>query len=460
MGYWIVVVDDEPLCLKIAKEHLNNIGMRVSCLRSGGELLRFMEKNSPDLILLDILMPEMDGFETYRELRKREDRDGKIRTPVIFLTGENSKAAERRGLRAGASDFIHKPFDKDILIKRVNNTIINSKMIESLTEEVSLDKLTGFYNKASGTEKIEELCKKETGALLVLDLDNFKLVNDIFGHDMGDRILVAFSEAMKQNVRAGDVVCRIGGDEFTAYLLNLTRKEGIASFSDRLNDQFLAKAEELMGSGHGLPIGVSTGCAFAPKHGNEYHALFQLADSALYKVKLNGRHGYAIYDMDSDTEGEEQDLEQDISRVIQTVSERSGETGAMLLGQEAFSWNYRFIVRFLERYGSFANRLLFRLSSKERGMVFDEIAAQFGDVMKRTLRKSDIIFQYRTNEFFVVLPQLQPGDTQETINRVLKEWENLGYRDRVRIEYTSSLLSFADGGIQEKNETGELKGDI
>ena len=93
-------------------------------------------------------------------------------------------------------------------------------------------------------------------------------------------------------------------------------------------------------------------------------------------------------------------------------------------------------------------------------MVFDEIAAQFGDVMKRTLRKSDIIFQYRTNEFFVVLPQLQPGDTQETINRVLKEWENLGYRDRVRIEYTSSLLSFADGGIQEKNETGELKGDI
>ena len=323
MGYWIVVVDDEPLCLKIAKEHLNNIGMRVSCLRSGGELLRFMEKNSPDLILLDILMPEMDGFETYRELRKREDLEGKIRTPVIFLTGENSKAAERRGLRAGASDFIHKPFDKDILIKRVNNTIINSKMIESLTEEVSFDKLTGFYNKASGTEKIEELCKRETGALLVLDLDNFKLVNDIFGHDMGDRILVAFSEAVKQNV-----VCRIGGDEFTAYLLNLTQKEGIASFSDRLNDQFLAKAEELMGSGHGLPIGVSTGCAFAPVHGNEYHALFQLADSALYKVKLNGRHGYAIYDMDSDTEGEEQDLEQDISRVIQTVSRSAARPSA------------------------------------------------------------------------------------------------------------------------------------
>ena len=127
--------------------------MRVSCLRSGGDLLTFMEKNTPDLILLDILMPGMDGFETYRELRKLEEQMGRPLTPVIFLTGENDKETERRGLRAGASDYIHKPFDTDILINRIVNTINNSRTIETLTEEATVDKLTGFLNKTSGTDR-------------------------------------------------------------------------------------------------------------------------------------------------------------------------------------------------------------------------------------------------------------------------------------------------------------------
>ena len=144
MSYWIVIVDDEPFCLTNAKNLLREQNMRVSCLRSGKDLLAFMETHDPDLILLDILMPEMDGFETYHELRFCEDKKGVPQTPVIFLTGEDNHETERRGLKAGASDFIHKPFDKDILIKRINNAIINSKMIENLTEEATLDKLTGF----------------------------------------------------------------------------------------------------------------------------------------------------------------------------------------------------------------------------------------------------------------------------------------------------------------------------
>ena len=245
MGYWIVVVDDEPLSLKNAKEHLNKKDMRVSCLRSGSDLLTFMEKNTPDLILLDILMPGMDGFETYRELRKQEEQQGRPLTPVIFLTGENDKETERRGLRAGASDYIHKPFDKDILINRIVNTINNSRTIESLTEEATLDKLTGFLNKTSGTEKAVSMVKSSPGALVIFDLDNFKLVNDIFGHDMGDRVLVSFSDIIRHNVRSADMISRIGGDEFMAYFSDMTDEEAVSSLVSRLNDQLLSESEKL-----------------------------------------------------------------------------------------------------------------------------------------------------------------------------------------------------------------------
>ena len=197
MGYWIAVVDDEPLSLTNAKNLLHSRDMRVSCLRSGEDLLLFMEKHAPDLILLDILMPEMDGFDTYRALRRYEKENGRSQVPVIFLTGEDSSEAEKRGLKAGASDFIHKPFDEDILVNRIRNTITNNRTIESLTEEATMDKLTGFLNKMSGTERVSGLCRERSGALMILDLDNFKLVNDLYGHDMGDRFLVALAGDLK-----------------------------------------------------------------------------------------------------------------------------------------------------------------------------------------------------------------------------------------------------------------------
>ncbi|MBO4889592.1 MAG: diguanylate cyclase [Lachnospiraceae bacterium] len=446
MGYWIVVVDDEPLSLKNAKEHLNKKDMRVSCLRSGSDLLTFMEKNTPDLILLDILMPGMDGFETYRELRKLEEQMGRPQTPVIFLTGENDKETERRGLRAGASDYIHKPFDKDILINRIINTINNSRTIETLTEEATVDKLTGFLNKTSGTDKVTSVVKNSSGALIIFDLDNFKLVNDIFGHDMGDRVLVAFSEIIRFNVRSSDPVSRIGGDEFMAFFVDMTEEEAVSSLVSRLNEQLLAEAGKLMGSDHGIPLGISVGCAFAPSHADDYQILFQYADSALCRVKLNGKHGYEIYDPsvhEGDVKGDDDDLGRDLSRVIRIVSERGEGKGAMLLGQEAFSWNYRFIIRFLKRYGGIGNRILFRISAREEGVIFSEIVAQFGNVLKNSLRKSDIIFQCRPNQFFVVLPQLTQRDTPGVIRRVMKAWEMSGYNDRTQIEYTSSDLSFA-----------------
>ncbi len=234
MNYWIAVVDDEPLSLTNARNLLGEEDIRVSCLRSGRDLLKFIEKNTPDLILLDILMPEMDGFETYSVLRRYEDENAKPHIPVIFLTGENNSEMERRGLKIGASDFIRKPLNKDILIRRIHNTITNSRTIETLTEEATVDKLTGFLNKSSGTVRVSKLCENQTGALAIMDLDSFKLVNDLFGHDMGDKVLQAFSDILRHSTRESDVISRIGGDELMAFFTDINDEKSGLALSERL----------------------------------------------------------------------------------------------------------------------------------------------------------------------------------------------------------------------------------
>ena len=441
MGYWVVVVDDEPLSLTNARNLLSANDMKVSCLRSGSDLLKFMGKNEPDLILLDILMPGMDGFETYKALRMLEEKEGKGRIPVIFLTGENNKETERRGLKAGASDFIRKPFDRDVLVKRIKNTIENSRTIESLTEEARLDKLTGFLNKASGIEKVSQLCESATGALTILDLDNFKLVNDLYGHDMGDRILEAFADVFRHNIRENDVVSRIGGDEFMAFFAGVSEAAEVAGLTNRLNDQLSKRAEALMGKDHGIPLGISVGAAFAPGHSKDYQLLFQYADSSLYRVKQNGKHSFQVYDVPKEDADMEKDLNREITRLTQIVEERGDGRGAMLLGQDVFVWEYRFIMRFLDRFEGVVNRVLFEISAEEKGPLFSEIMAEFGAVLRSSLRRYDIIFQCSQNRFFVVLPQLTEKDGETVVRRIMGAWEKKGYQERVRIEYAMSFLS-------------------
>lgn len=440
MGYWIAVVDDEPLSLTNAKNMLHSRDMRVSCLRSGEDLLLFMEKNAPDLILLDILMPEMDGFDTYRALRKYEKETGRAQVPVIFLTGEDSSEAEKRGLKAGASDFIHKPFDEDILVNRIRNTITNNRTIESLTEEATMDKLTGFLNKMSGTERVSGLCRERSGALMILDLDNFKLVNDLYGHDMGDRFLVAFAEILNQNVRSDDILSRIGGDEFLGFFTGITNEEDVASLTARLNEELTLMSESLMGKDHGIPLGISTGTAFSSPDTGDYQILFRCADSALYEAKRSGKHGYAIYDPGNAPGTVTDDVEGDLSRVIMIMSERSEGKGALLLGLEAFSWNYRFIERFLVRYGGSAARVLFSLSSDEEDIIFSEMVSEFGNTLQETLRRTDIILRWKQDQYFIIMPQIREADVPKVIDRIMGAWGRKGYFDRLSIKHAGSIL--------------------
>ena len=443
MGYWIVVVDDDAIELKNAKNLLTREDLRVSCLRSGRELLKFMDTNTPDLVLMDILMPEMDGFETFHALRELEESKNRSATPVIFLSGDRDRATERRGLQDGASDFIRKPFDKDALISRIINTIENRKTIENLTEKATLDKLTGFLNKASGTEKIAAMCEDSTGAIMLFDLDNFKLVNDIYGHDMGDQVLIAFADIVRHNTRSEDVIARIGGDEFLGFFRNLTSKTAVKALTDRLNAQLLHRCIELMGEDFDIPIGISTGVAFVPEHSRDYAMLFRCADSAMYRVKQSGKHGVRIYEDDVFVDGEdgESDLESDMTRISKILEERSAQEGAMVLGKETFIHIYRFAMRFLKRYKKGVEKVLFSLTVEGIDENVSELIPLFIDLLCDKLRKSDIIVQIKSDQVLIFLPIITEEEGDMVIHRIEDAFHEK-FKDSVKLKYVADHVSF------------------
>ncbi|MBE6910388.1 MAG: diguanylate cyclase [Ruminococcaceae bacterium] len=423
---WIVVVDDDAMSLHNARDMLRDNQMRVSTARSGRDLLAFMERHSPDLILLDILMPEQDGFETYRLLREFESRAGRRPTPVIFLTGENDDATEQRGLTMGASDYIRKPFHQDILLRRIRNTIENSRTIENLTAEATRDKLTGFLNKAGTAAQLPVLCLTETGMLTILDLDSFKLVNDIYGHEMGDRVLTAFADIVRCSTRAEDVLCRIGGDEFLVFCRGACGEEGVAALTKRLNEQLTAACARLMGEDFGIPIGVSVGAVPVPEQGRDYRLLFPLADKALYQVKQNGKHGFAVYSDASDAP-DAGGIDKELARMTRIMEERGEPVSALWLGQDAFTGAYRFLLRELRQTGGNAAGVLFRLTA-ENG-VSREAAERFGELLGGALGTRDAVLQASQTQYFVLLPGRTGADAEALAASVAKEWKAGAYGD-------------------------------
>ena len=139
-----------------------------------------------------------------------------LEIPVIFLTADEDTNTETKGFEMGVSDYIRKPFNPEVLLKRIDNVVSVQKEMNNLKTEATTDKLTGFLNKAATNAQMPSLCVSSVGALMMIDLDSFKLVNDIYGHEMGDEVLISFARIIRDTVPAGSKCGRIGGDERSA----------------------------------------------------------------------------------------------------------------------------------------------------------------------------------------------------------------------------------------------------
>ena len=205
----ILIVDDEQIMLLLARRILST-KYEVVTASNGAEALEIFAQERPDLVLSDLLMPEMDGYELQRLLQEQSATP----VPIMFMTADESDESESKGFELGAADYIRKPLKPDVLLRRVGNIIDNLDRIHGLETAASTDPLTGLLNKAASQDEIGALVKTSAGAMLMVDLDSFKLVNDLYGHAMGDKILVRFSELLKKITRETDLAGRMGGDVY------------------------------------------------------------------------------------------------------------------------------------------------------------------------------------------------------------------------------------------------------
>ena len=436
MAVWIIIVDDDVTNLKVAGQILSKSNMRVTALKSGAGLLDYVrEKGAPDLILLDINMPEMDGFETLTNYRALEKEMGIATTPIIFLTADEDMSNESKGFEMGVSDYIRKPFDPDVLVRRVTNIVSTSGKMRKFEEEATIDKLTGFLNKYNANEQISKLCQTQNGTLMIIDLDSFKLVNDIYGHDMGDRVLSEFSRIIKDNMPFPSVFGRIGGDEFLVFAENMKEEKEVCKFSEAINRSLLDEARKMMGEDMSIPLGASIGAIFVPEQGTDFNELFRLSDRALYTIKNNGKHGYSLY-MEEEASSS---IPTDITLAMLTtiLEERSIPQNAMWMGKEAFGNVYRYMIRYMDRYRGTAYKMLFTakfipkdLSESEK----EKIMISLRELLQESLRNSDIMMQIGDNHFFLMLPEISDYNVSRVTERVMRSWKNNEYSGLVELE--------------------------
>ncbi|BAY51715.1 two-component response regulator [Thermostichus vulcanus NIES-2134] len=282
----ILAVDDDAVTLAILKRLLEPWGMSVTSLQDPDQFWDVLETTNPELVILDVQMPGINGLELCQVVRN-DPRWNQL--PILFLTATTDPALVTQLFAVGADDFVNKPIVGPELITRIINRLERTRLLKRLAE---VDPLTGLSNRRKATEDIERFLtlasrQQQTLCIAVLDLDYFKRINDTYGHDVGDQVLVTTARMLRQSLRIEDVVARWGGEEFLIALYGISlevAKHRLAICLQRLrNHTFHAPNHD------SFKVTFSAGISQFPTHGQSLVQLVKMADDALYAAKAAGR---------------------------------------------------------------------------------------------------------------------------------------------------------------------------
>ncbi len=299
----VLIVDDQVANLKMLLTFLQDHGYTVRIAESAKRALQVLESYTPDCILLDIMMPDVNGFALCRTLKSNPETAD---IPVIFMSALDAIEDKIEGFEVGGVDYITKPFQDVEVLARVNThiTLRHQKLELERTQTTLLlqterlerlaitDELTGLHNRRCLKLVLDRECQRGTRhdtyylSCLALDIDHFKRVNDTYGHDIGDKVLQKFSSILLDGIRSTDSCFRVGGEEFII-ILPETDTSGAWKTAEKIR---LCIAEEQFYTVE-YPVTVSIGIAtIHQKHVEKSAALMNSADRALYRAKANGRN--------------------------------------------------------------------------------------------------------------------------------------------------------------------------
>lgn len=321
----ILIVDDERFFCNLL-EHILEDEYQVIIATGGLDALEIIDNQSIDLVLLDIIMPGIDGYKVCERIK---ETDLFCKLPIIFLTVKNETEDEIKGFSLGAVDYITKPISPPVVKARVATHLALSKANEKLrqhtyeleqlvskrtvelTREIAekqkvyeklhylanYDQLTTLPNRNLFNERLAYAFKlakrnKTSFSLLLIDLDRFKLVNDSLGHHVGDLLLEQVGQRLSACLRGVDTVARLGGDEFTVTLTDLHLQQDAAIVAEKIIME-ISKPFEI--HGQAIHIGSSIGITSYPEDTDELNTMLKNADMAMYEVKNKGKNGYAFF---------------------------------------------------------------------------------------------------------------------------------------------------------------------
>lgn len=310
----ILIADDDPDTTTLLQRHLTLAGHLVTTTHSGKQAMRMALEERPHCVISDWLMPEMNGIDLCKQLR--ETRVGQ-KMYFIILTAHTKEEHLISAFKAGVDDFIEKPLKPSVLLARIrggqrlfqlqqmieNEQKANSRIMQELAvanqhlEQAALsDALTGIPNRRYATTRLEQEWADADRALtplccLLIDVDHFKSVNDTYGHDVGDRVLCEVAQTLRTAARAGDVVCRIGGEEFLVICANTTAQDA-ESTAERLRQA--TEKMVLTELNNERNITISIGIAIRDEQDTSVNDLLKAADQAVYLAKANGRNRVEI----------------------------------------------------------------------------------------------------------------------------------------------------------------------
>ena len=284
----ILIIDDSPDALAVAKARLAHEGHDILCAGGGREGLEAAFRENPDLVLLDIDMPDMTGFEVCQRL-KNEAATCSI--PIIFLSGSGGPSDKVKGLDMGAVDYVTKPFDVFELRARVRAALRTKHLQDLLRTYALIDPLTELPNRRVLDERLRQewarmLRHGGSLSLIMADLDHFKKINDQFGHLVGDEVLRQVARLLTEGCRQSDTPARYGGEEF-AIVAPETTPAAAAELAERLRSSIGSRPLQV----HGKTPAITASFGVASSKGRSApEALVQAADEALYRAKSAGRN--------------------------------------------------------------------------------------------------------------------------------------------------------------------------